>query len=81
MKKYFLSQPLLGKEELKNLNECVKSSWISSTGKFVKEFENKFSKYLGGGYSVAVSNGTTAIELALSTLGIKKKFSSKWKND
>ncbi len=72
MKKYFLSQPLLGKEELKNLNECVKSSWISSTGKFVKEFENKFSKYLGGGYSVAVSNGTTAIELALSTLGIKK---------
>lgn len=72
MKKYFLSQPLLGKEELKNLNECVKSNWISSTGKFVKEFENKFSKYLGGGYSVAVSNGTTAIELALSTLGIKK---------
>ena len=72
MKKYFLSQPLLGKEELKNLNECVKSNWISSTGKFVKEFEKKFSKYLGGGYSVAVSNGTTAIELALSTLGIKK---------
>ncbi len=72
MKKYFLSQPLLGKEELKNLNACIKSSWISSTGKFVKEFESKFSKYLGGGYSVAVSNGTTAIELALSTLGIKK---------
>lgn len=72
MKKYFLSQPLLGKEELKNLNKCIKSSWISSNGAFVKEFEKKFSKYLGGGYSVAVSNGTTAIELALSTLGIKK---------
>ena len=71
MKKYFLSQPLIGKEELKNLNECIKSSWISSNGKFVKEFESKFSKHIGGGYSVAVSNGTTAIELALSTLGIK----------
>ena len=70
--KFFLFEPRIGKEELKNLSFCVKSNWISSTGKFVKEFEKKFSKYLGGGYAVAVSNGTTAIELALVSLGIKK---------
>ena len=71
-KKYFLFEPVLGKEELKNLSYCIKSNWISSNGKFVDEFERNFSKYLGGGYAVAVSNGTTAIELALASLGIKK---------
>ncbi len=65
-------EPVLGKEELKNLSYCIKSNWISSNGKFVDEFERNFSKYLGGGYAVAVSNGTTAIELALASLGIKK---------
>ena len=71
-KNFFLFEPILGKEELKNLTYCIKSNWISSTGKFVKEFEKKFSKYLGGGYAVAVSNGTTAIELALASLGVKR---------
>lgn len=70
--KYFLFEPVLGKEELKNLSHCIKSNWISSNGKFVDEFERKFSKYLGGGHAVAVSNGTTAIELALASLGIEK---------
>ena len=70
--KYFLAESILGKEELINLTKCIKSNWISSTGKFVPEFEKKFSKYIGGGHAVAVSNGTTAIELALATLGIKR---------
>ena len=70
--KYFLAESILGKEELNNLSKCIKSNWISSTGKFIPEFEKKFSKYLGGGYAVAVSNGTTAIELALASLGIKR---------
>lgn len=70
--KHYLFEPVIGNEELKNLTYCIKSNWISSTGKFVKEFEKKFSQYLGGGYSIAVSNGTTAIELALVSLGITK---------
>ena len=67
-----LSEPEIGKEELKNVSYCIKSNWISSNGKFVKEFEKKFANYLGGGHAVAVSNGTTAIELALASVGIKK---------
>ena len=70
--KYFLAESILGKDELNNLTKCIKSNWISSTGKFIPEFERKFSKYLGGGYAVAVSNGTTAIELALASLGVKR---------
>lgn len=41
--------------------------------KYVKEFENKFSKLVGSQYAVACSNGTTAIELALKSIDIKEK--------
>ena len=52
--------------------DCLNSGWISSAGKYVEKFESKFSNYLGGGYALTVSNGTTAIELALRALGIGK---------
>jgi len=64
--------PLLGEEELKNVNEAIKSGWISSKGKFIEEFENKFAEYSGCKYGVAVTNGTSALHLALTVLGVKK---------
>ena len=48
---------------------CMNSGWISCRG-YVEKFEKNFSNYLGGGYSLSVSNGTTAIEIALRALGI-----------
>ncbi|MDD5363574.1 MAG: DegT/DnrJ/EryC1/StrS family aminotransferase [Ignavibacteria bacterium] len=62
--------PFLGGNEKKYVNECLDSTWISSKGKFIKEFEDKFSDYIGVKYATAVSNGTTALHLALETLGI-----------
>ncbi len=62
--------PFLGGNEKKYVNECLDSTWISSKGKFIKEFEDKFSEYIGVKYATAVSNGTTALHLALETLGI-----------
>jgi perosamine synthetase len=63
-------QPSLSGNEKKYVNECLDSSWISSKGKFVTEFEQKFSEYLGINHSVTVSNGTVALHLALICLGI-----------
>ncbi len=40
-------QPELSGNERKYVMECLDSSWISSKGKFVTEFENKFSEYIG----------------------------------
>lgn len=65
-----IAEPLLGEEELSNVIEAVKSGWISSKGKFIPEFENSFAKYCGVAYGVATSNGTTALHLALTALGI-----------
>ena len=63
-------QPHLSGNEKKYVNECLESNWISSKGKFIKEFEDKFSEYIGVKYATGVTNGTTALHLALETLGI-----------
>ena len=65
-------EPLLGGNELKYLTDAVSTGWISSSGSYVTAFEESFAKYCGVKYGVAVCNGTVAIHLALSALGIGK---------
>lgn len=65
-----LAQPQLSGNEYKYLMDAFLSTWISSTGKYIKEFEDRFSEYCNMKYGVATSNGTTALHLALAALGI-----------
>lgn len=70
--KYPVYQPNLSGNEKKYVQECLESTWISSKGKFIKQFENDFSKFTGIKNSVSVSNGTVALHVALLALGIGK---------
>ncbi len=63
--------PYLYGNEKKYINEAIDSGWISSTGKYVQKFENKFKKYLKCKYAITVNNGTSALQLALMTIGVK----------
>ena len=65
-------EPLLSGNELKYITDAVSTGWISSSGKYVTQFEDAFAKYCGVKYGVAVCNGTVAIHLALAALGIGK---------
>lgn len=65
-----LAQPQLNGNEYKYLMDAFLSTWISSTGKYITLFEQNFAKYCGVQYGVATSNGTTALHLALTALGI-----------
>ncbi len=65
-----LAQPQLNGNEYKYLMDAFLSTWISSTGKYITYFENNFSNYCGAKYGIATSNGTTALHLALTALGI-----------
>lgn len=67
-----IAEPDLTGNELKYVSDCIKSGWISSAGKFVKEFEEKFSRYCGCKYGAAVSTGTAALHISLVALGIGK---------
>ena len=64
--------PLLGEKELEYVTDCIKTNWISSKGKYVEEFENRFAEYCGCKYGITTTSGTTALHLALASLNIKK---------
>jgi perosamine synthetase len=63
-------QPDLSGNEKRYVLECLDSTWISSKGRFISEFEGRFAEFAGVTYAVGVCNGTVALHLALVTLGI-----------
>jgi perosamine synthetase len=62
--------PQLGGNEKKYVMDCLDSTWISSKGKYIAEFEREFASYTEIKYATTVSNGTVALHLALVALGI-----------
>ena len=64
--------PLLGGKELEYVTDCINSNWVSSKGRYVEQFENKFSNYCNCKYGVTTTNGTSAIHLALASIGLKE---------
>lgn len=69
--KYPVYIPSLSGNEKKYVNECLDTSWISSKGRFVSEFEREFAKFIGIKHATAVCNGTVAIHLAGAALGLQ----------
>ncbi len=62
--------PRLDGNERKYVLECIDTTWISSLGRFIGEFETAFATYCGVKHAIAVNNGTTALHLALVAMGI-----------
>ena len=56
----------------KIIKKCLKSSWVSTGGNLVKEFENKISKFTGAKYTGACNSGTAALQIALKLSGVEK---------
>lgn len=65
-----VNEPLIGKKESIYVNECLKTGWISSGGKFITEFEETFATYINKKYGIAVNNGTNALILAFRVLDL-----------
>lgn len=63
-------EPMLAGNELKYVTDAVSTGWISSSGSYVRSFEEAFAAYCGVKYAVSVCNGTIALHLALVALGI-----------
>ena len=60
-----VNEPLLDGNELRYVSDCVTSGWISSAGKYISDFENKWAGYCGMKHGISVCNGTVALELAV----------------
>ena len=62
----------LSGNEAKYVNDAVRSTFISSVGKYIDLFEARFSEYTGLFNSTTVSNGTVALELAMACIPLGK---------
>lgn len=65
-----VNEPLLAEEDFLALQDTFRTGWISSAGKYVEEFEAIWAAYCGVGHGIAVSNGTTALTVAVEAVGI-----------
>lgn len=70
MEKIPVYNPSLSGKEKEYVMDCLDSTWISSKGKYIKQFERGFAEYIGVEYATSVSNGTLALHLAMMALGI-----------
>ncbi len=61
--------PNFNKNLIFKVGKLISSGKINYTnGTYGKEFEKKFSKYVGNKYSIAICNGTAALEVAIKSL-------------
>lgn len=65
-----VSEVCFAGNERRYVSDAVDSTWVSSKGKYIDEFEKKFSSYTGAKHAVCISNGSCALILALKALGI-----------
>jgi len=64
------NEPLLAGKERQYVLDCVDSGWISSAGSYIERFEKDWAAYCGMEQGIAVSNGTTALQVAVDALKI-----------
>jgi perosamine synthetase len=67
-----LHEPKFIGNEKQYLNECIDSTFVSSIGKFVDEFEEKIANYTGAKYAIATSNGTSALHIAMLLANVSR---------
>lgn len=67
-----LHAPVFGGNEKKYVLETIDSTFVSSVGKFVDQFEKEIELFTGSARAVATVNGTAALHTALYVAGVKQ---------
>ncbi len=65
-----LHEPRFIGNEKKYVNEAIDSTFVSSVGKFVDQFERMFAEFTGAKFAIATVNGTAALHVALKLVGV-----------
>ena len=66
-----VSEPLLAGAEAKYVADCIHTGWISSEGRYLAAFEQAWASYCGAKFGIGVSNGTTALQIAVAALDLE----------
>ena len=65
-----LHAPVFEGDEQRNLAECIRSTFVSTVGPFVQQFERDLAARTGAQHVVAVASGTAALHAALVAVGV-----------
>ena len=71
-KKIPIAGPSITQTEIELVTKAISDGWYENANHYIKLFEKKFSEYIGKKYALALPSCTSAIHLALSSLGIKE---------
>jgi len=66
-----LHEPRFIGNEKKYLNDCIDSTFVSSSGQYIEMFEENIAKFAGAKFAIATTNGTSALHIALILSGVK----------
>ncbi|OGT98224.1 MAG: aminotransferase DegT [Geobacteraceae bacterium GWB2_52_12] len=66
-----VAEPQVTARDIALVNEALNSGWISSAGKFLDLFEERWAAYCGMPHGIAVSNGSVALDVAVGLLDLK----------
>lgn len=65
-----VNEPALDEDDFAALVDTFRTGWISSAGKYVEQFEDSWASYCGVRHGITVSNGTTALTVAVEAVGV-----------
>lgn len=63
--------PQITEEEVALVADAARNGWYENATTYITEFERAVAGYVGVRHAIAVSHATSAIHLALATLGVK----------
>jgi len=66
-----LHSPCFEGKEKEYLLDTIDSTFVSTVGAYVNQFEEKVSQYTGAKYAVATINGTSALHAAMMVSGVR----------
>jgi perosamine synthetase len=67
-----LHEPRFIGNERRYVLDAIDSTFVSSVGKYVDQFELMMKDYTGASYAVATANGTSALHIAMIVAGVKQ---------
>ncbi len=67
-----LHEPRFFGNEKKYVNDTIDSTFVSSVGKYVDQFEQMIAEFTGSKYAVATSNGTSALHIGLKLVEVNE---------
>ncbi len=65
-----LHEPSISEREHRLVSDCLESTYVSTVGPYVAEFERRIQEFTGSPHAVATVNGTSALHVALLLAGV-----------